>query len=252
MTFQKVLRIPKGILRGTGDIRFLHKLDLEKLGEHDLLFFLRTNNYHILDDYPCMGAFERRLDSSRTEGPFESTPETEQQKGRGYSESEKYVLEMLIPSDIMPVTFQAVTYVSHETAVDENSQRHLRLVARDRIDPDKIWEVGNRILGNLQKKPAKIEQQSESRYTTTIDDCLVEFGLAKTHFYPLVEMAIFGKGETPLQLMRELGVYEIGEQFLDYDRDVGIRDSTMRGLSYNVSLNGKSISDMLKSENLVI
>ena len=156
MTFQKVLRVPKGILRGTEDMRFLHKSDLEKLSEHDLFFFLRTSDYHILDDYPCMGAFERRLDFSKIEGPFENAPKIEQRGGRGYSESEKDILERLVPSNIMPVTFQAITYASYGIAVDENNQRHLGLVAENRINPNEIWAAGNTILANLQKRGTKI------------------------------------------------------------------------------------------------
>ena len=254
MTFQKVLRVPKGILRGTEDMRFLHKSDLEKLSEHDLFFFLRTSDYHILCDYPCMGAFERRLDFSKIEGPFENAPKIEQRGGRGYSESEKDILERLVPSNIMPVTFQAITYASYGIAVDENSQRHLGLVAEIIINPDEIWATGNTILANLQKRGTKIEQPNGSCYATTIENCLVEFNLAESNnFHPhQIDISIFGIGETPLELMKELGVYAVGRQFSSYDKDVGIVDTARRGLSYNLLLNGKSISDVLKSENIVI
>ena len=251
MIFQKVLRVPKGILRGTEDIRFLHKSDLEKLSEQDLLFFLRTSNYHILHDYPCMGAFERRLDFSKIEGPFENAPKIEQPK-RGYSESEKDILERLVPSNIMPVTFQAITYASYGIAVDENSQRHLGLVARDRINSEEIWTAGNTILANIQKRGAGIEQPEDSFYKTTIENCLVELNLAKSYCYPKIKLSIFGRGETPLELMKELGAYAVGEHFPSYHKDTGIVDTVRRGLSYNLVLNGKSIADVLKSENVVI
>ncbi len=253
MAFQKVLKVPKGILKGIEGVRFLLEEDLKDLisKKHELLFFLETRRYYFLDDYPFMGSFERRLGSSRIEGPFETTPKIKEQIARGYLESEKNVLELLVPSNIMPVTFQAVTYASYGTVIDENSRRYLGSVSGDRINPDKIWEIGNRILEDLHKRGAKIEQPNDSCYTTTLENCLIRFSLAKSNPYPWVEMAIFGRGETPLQLMGELGVYKISEQFHS-NKDIGIKSTTKRGLSYNLSLNGKSISDVLNSENVVI
>ena len=96
-----------------------------------------------------------------------------------------------------------------------------------------------------------LQQVSDSRYRASVDDCLLEFYLDQA-FYPSIGITLFGRGETPQQLLQELEVYELGEQFQPWDRNVGIRDSRKEGLAYNLFLNGKNISEIISSENVLL
>lgn len=275
ITFETVYKIPDSVLKGEKGAKFLRKEDLEGLTEHSLLYFLRRSNYHILHDYPCMGAWERRLRYSEIKGPYEISPETERQSESWESEDE--VLELLIQKDLMPVIFEDISLAEYGTQADPNSLRHLRIVAGEKIEPEKIMGIGKNILGHLSSK-GNLKKISDSNYRAVIDNCLLEFTMAPTYFYPLVEMRIFGKGEVPQQLIREFRLYELEEQFPDWDRDVGIRDSVRRGVAYNLpylthcinlisirdsarkgvaynlTLNGnlKEISKLIKRENVVL
>jgi len=254
MAFEKVYKIPDSILRREEGVRFLRKKDLKELvAEHNLLYFRRTSNYHTLHDYPCRGASERRLQFSWIKGPFESSvPRAEKQNA--CSESAIEVLELLVPISSMPIDFQDVSLVSYGTQTDSDSLRHLRNVAREEINPQDIMKIGEKALKHLRRK-GNLNQVSDFHYRASIEDCLVEFVLGEIHFlsfYPSVEVTIFGKGETPQQLLQELELINLMGQFPHQSRDVGIRDSTKKGLAYNLSLNGKAISEVVESENIIL
>lgn len=251
MVFETVLRMPDSVLKGKEDVRYLRRGDLENLAEHNLLYFLRRSNYYILHDYPCMGAFEERFQSSNIEGPFESAPDIEKKAYYGSTESTAEVLELLVPTNLIPVDFENVSLVKYGTQTDSDSLRHLEIVACERIDPKKIRRIGENILEHLRRR-GKVEQLSDSHYITFIDDCLSEFTLGQTSFYPHIRISVFGKGETPQKLIGELGLYELREQFPHDDIDVGIKNTIKRGFAYNLDLNGKDISEVVRAENVIL
>jgi len=251
MVFETVLRMPDSVLKGKEDVRYLRRGDLENLAEHNLLYFLRRSNYYILHDYPCMGAFEERFHSSNIEGPFESAPDIEKKVYSGSIESTAEVLELLVPTNLMPVGVENISLVNYGTQTDSDSFRHLEIVARDKIDSKEMMRIGENILEHLRRR-GKVEQLSDSHYNISIEGCLSEFELEQTHFYPYIMISVFGKGETPQQLIGELGLYNLREQFPREDIDVGIKDSIKRGFAYNLDLNGKDISEVVRAENVIL
>ena len=248
MDFETVHVIPDPALKRRGETKFLTKEDLSNLVEHSQLYFLRNSNSLVLHDYPVRGGYEKRLQSSMIDGPFVSAPKIKEQER--LSESTNEVLELLVPTSLMPVDFENVHLIEYGTQTDDDSLRHLRLVGSE-IDPKRIMKIGENILSYLHGK-GHLEQVSNFQYRTSLDDCLVEFTLSDNLPYPAVSIALFGIDEIPQQLVDELRSFELEKQFAEYNRDVGMQDSTRKGLAYLLSLNGKAIPQVVDSPNVVI
>ncbi len=233
--------------------RYLTKKDLESLIECNLLWFLKKERHNTLYDYPCMGGSEERLCWSSVTGPFESVSKNQK---KDYYENNSKILELLIPTTKMPIKFEEYSLVEYGTYADSDNLSHLNFVAKDKINFKKMVDIGQRVLNNFSKRDSmkKISNSHHDfHYAGQIGDCLAEFEFTETDFYPLVKITLFGKGEEPQQIFQELKIRELGEQFQDsHHAVIGMEDSIQRGLAYNFSLNGKNISETIKSENVLI
>ncbi len=232
--------------------KYLTKKDLESLTECNLLYFLKESSYNTLHDYPCMGASEERLRFSNVRGPFESAPKI---KKLEEDENNSEILKLLIPTAKMPVKFEQVSLIKYGTYLDSDSWSHLNLVAKDKINVKKMMEIGTRVLKELRKKYSlqKVPNGDNFSYIASIENSLLEFYLSETYFYPIVKISLFGKGEEPQQILQELKIRELGEQFQDpHHVVIGMKNSEQWGLSHNLSLNGKNISETIQNENVLI
>ena len=261
--FKTVYKILGSMLDRNGEDYYIKKEDLESLAknnlpEYNLLYFLRKSKCNILDDYPCMGAFERRLHSSVVEGPFEFPPDIGEQSA--YSESDSEVIKLFVQKSLTPLDFENVSLMEYGTQIDPGSLDYLRRVAAKRINPEQMMESGKEVLDNLNKK-YKLQQVSKSSYKTSTDDFLLEFFLEQAHifpfdpFYPLIKITVFGRGEIPQNILQESGIYKLREQFSWWDKDVGIKDLRREGLAYNLDFNNnrdKDISEIIRSENILL
>ncbi len=252
MAYEIVYKVPSEVLKRNDEQEYLTKRDLESLKEHNLLYFLRKSEYNVLYDYPSRGSFEKRLLYSRVSGPFESVSKIK--KSEGYKDNSE-ILELLVPTTQMPIKFEEVSLTKYGTQIDKNSLGYIQSVARDKTHPEEMMKIGEKILNNLHNKlnlqeiPGEADYKKD--YLASINNCLLEFSLADRYYvYPLISMRVFGKGEFPQQFLRESGIKEL-EKFIG-DKEIGIEDSIQRGLAYNLSLNGKSISETIESENILI
>jgi len=224
---------------------------IEKLMEkYHLGYFIRKSRFHVLYDYPCMGAFERRLRYSEIEGPYESAPKVKKEEYA--SESSEEVLESLVPTSSIPIELEKVSLVEYGTQVDRNSQIFMRFIDKKEINQKRIIEIGKRALENLHKGGVNIKKSSASVYKTSVDDCILEFRLAESYVYPEVKVTIFGKDEKPYQLLQGLELYELREQFPFWIKDVGIKDCIHRGLAYNLSLKNLDLDKILAGKNIIL
>lgn len=245
MAFETVYKVPEDVLNGVNGSRYLRKEDLEKLTEHNLLFFLRESRFKILDDYPCMGAWERKFKHSEIMGPYEIAPTITE--GGYNSESQEELVGLLVPVKIMPIHFKEVILIDYGTRADVDN---LSYFSRRKINPDKISEVGSNILEKLKAK-TKLEE-SDSVYKGRVNDCVFEFKLNPTWFYPDIQMTIFGNGGNPFVLFDELGLSQIEAQFPSYDVDFAIDHSTKKGLAYDLSLEDLTIQSISKSKSIIL
>lgn len=225
---------------------------LEKLMEkYHLGYFIRKSRFHVLYDYPCMGGFERRLRYSEIEGPYESAPKIK--KGVYDDEHSVYVLESLIPTKSTLIELEKISLVEYGTQIDMDSQRYLGFVAKEKVNPKRMIEVGKGVLENLRKRCVNIKKISDSVYQASTDKCIVKFTLAQSYYvYPEVGIAVFGKGERPHQLIQGLGLHELGEQFPSWGKDVGIKHCVRRGLAYNFSLKNLDLDKILAGKNIIL
>lgn len=252
MAFETVYKVPHSLLKGNKGDYYLRTEDLENLAEQSLFYFLKQSKYHILDDYPCMGDFERRFRSSTVEGPFESIPfiNPNIEKQNAYSEDTLEVLKWLVPKDLTPVDLEKVSLVKYGTRTDSDTLNHLGLVAGEGINLDHIKEIGEKVLETLRQK-CDLQHLSQSKtYRASAKDYLLEFSLGQYHYDPAIKITLFGRGEMPYQILWESGIQEL-EKLFSGNRDVGIKDSKRNGFAYNLNLQGKEISEIIDSENVL-
>lgn len=252
MVFETVYKVPKGILKGENGFRYLKKGDLECLTEYQLLFFKRNLNFHILDDFPCLGAWERRLRHSEITGPYETAPDIKNIDI--YSESQEDLVEFIVPLSIIPVKFENVSLFEYGTETKESSQDHFNNF-RKGVNPGKMLEIGHNSLEILHKMNVGLEQIAESTYRGLAMDCIFDLTVQDvkgSYIYPDVSISAFGRDNKPRELIQQLGLYELENQFPGYDVDIGINKSIERGLGYNLSLDGLSIPKVNKSEKIVL
>ena len=229
---------------------------LEKLMEkYHLLYFIRKSNFHILYDYPCMGSLERRLLSSKIEGPYELVPKVKKEEYD--SDSSENVLELLIPTSSMPIELKNVSLVEYGTQTDRESEIFFGWFARKEINPTKMIKIGKKALENLHRMSVNIKKISDFVYRGFVDDCVLKFTLVQSYVYPSfvypeVGIAVFGKDEKPQQLIQGLGLHELGEQFPFWSRDVGIKYCVRKGLAYNLSLKNPDLDKILAGKNIIL
>jgi len=224
---------------------------LEKLmEEYQLVYFIKSSSFNILSDYPCMGNFESRLRYSEIEGPYELAPKVK--KGVYDDEHSVYVFESLIPTNSIPVELEKISLIEYGTQVDRNSLLHLGFSANQKMNPERMTEIGKRALEKLSKMDVNIKKISDSVYQASVDDCVLGFRLFSHHFYPEVNITIFGKNKEPHQLIQELGLDELEKQFPFWCKDVGIKYCTRRGFAYNLSLKDPDLNKILAGKNIIL
>ena len=257
MGYQTVFRIPSHLLRKSGDTLFLNQGDVEGITECNLLYFLKESRYHILDDFPIRGDFDRRLISSRVDGPFESAQNIKTQEE--YSESSSQPLELLVPKALMPVNFEKFTLVEYGTQTDEKTCRFLSSLCPIWIpEPEEETYIGKKALDYLVSIfSGKTEMQITNHsnmvtFQTSTDEYLVELLVGQEGLNRLIRMTLFGKGDLPMDdLFQESGIYEL-KQYFSFFKNVGIRDIQTHGLAYNLDLKGKSMAQIRGSPNIII
>jgi hypothetical protein len=250
--FKTVYEIPNSKLKEDSKGKYyLEKKDLENLQECNLLYFLKESQYDVFNDFPVLGAQTKRLRYSEVKGPFKSHPEVKNLVDE-FFESE--VVKLIIPRDLMPVEFENVSLIEYGTDNFPDSINYVKSIAGEKIDHKQIGEIGEKVLNNL-KRECQLRKSSKffEWYEASTNDYLLEFYLSHGFSYPLITISLFGRKEETLQnLLQKTGIYELENQFPNDVRNIAIKSSVRRGLAYNLDLNQKTISDILKSDNVLI
>jgi len=255
MVYETVFKIPDDSLLGEEGKNYLRKKDIETLEECNLLYFLKRSNFHILHDTPVLGAMKRKLISSTVTGPYEYPPKKNRDGRRIDTESYTVVLELVIPTSLMPVKFDDVSLVSYGTVIDRDSIDYLRRREQEGFKIGKINELGDRVLKNLRSMATvrRISKtDSSSVYRATIDGCLLELELgsrSETN-YPKLSTRAFGKNIGGA--VNDIGIRELDKILVDMDRYQVLTESISKGLAHDLSLKGIGISKLLSLPNIVI
>ena len=255
MVSKGLIKIPDESLVEFNGSQFIIKRDLSKLEEFGSFLFLKKSRYLTLFDYPYMGTSEDRLQYSKIYGPFREESEIESMlwsEDYQFQNIKEKILEVPVPINFSASDFQEIAYLRFATAYDINSRNYLSLF-QDReksINFGEILKIVNQTLKNLQNYG--VNSESDISYKLNTKDYALEFLLGKDLPYPSLDLRIFGKKDICLNLIDTIGIRDIRQQFPIHLVNIGIHDIKSEGFAYNLSLENKSITNLLTSDNSIL
>jgi hypothetical protein len=244
MDFETVYGIPEGALK-TG---FLTEEERGVLQPLVLLYFLRGINYNVLDDFPCQGDSVRRLKFSEINGPSRTPEGAVPRSDTRYDDVQE--ISKLVSIDSHIPQFERISLRTYGTNTDYSSIESIMGITDKFVNSQQIWNIGEGVLKRMQSLE-KFEEYERDCYRAKVDGCILEFKLEKG-CYSLVHMSVLGKGDAPDRIISDFGLPELKNQFRRLDVHVGISNTTQNGLAYDLNLNGESIEDTIKAENVIL
>lgn len=212
-----------------------------------VVYFKREARYAVLDDFPCMGAWESVLVSSKVLGPFVSEPEVSK-KGDEYEES---VLRRVISDEDFPQRFEDVSLIRY--GLRGNSRDYNSSIFR-KVDSERISRIRDGVLGKIRAFDVSEEGIKDSYefhggklLKGRGDGCLFELiysdgvevgygAFEKIGEAPYVSLRALGCLEDVRRLVKSTGIRELGGCFSVSDNICALVDCKRIGLAYDFSL----------------
>ena len=226
---------------------------IQRLSSEDCIiaYFSRKNSFHVLYDYPGLGAYERRLTSSFVEGPY-ARQITESDN---HYEDSRESIALAIPIRHLPIEFEEFKLLRYSTAVDDRCMSFLSQF-QNKIPFEKILDAANDISKNMRKLGLAYDEHEDNGLVYN-EGYLLQFTLKEKYSHPCIDFIALGQGDTLNELTQRLRIFAIEKLYPSYLQDIAIRKSYSNGLLYNISLDQaskkyKKIEEILKLPNIIL
>lgn len=242
MAYDTVFRISKNMLEDG----FLRESDLEKLTKYNIIYFVRNNNNQL----------EHNVSYSKIAGPYERKPIINPTES-----SKKEVIKKFIPVCQTPTEFEQIEFAG--LTVDYTDFIRDNCITCEHTNPliKYAFEISSEISEKIESEGSEISDMFSAEYDTILKsstpDYLLEF---KRRKFPklAITLNILGKSDpvidpvfTPSFLMAHFGLTRLVTNAFTYLRIQSTIDKR-EGMAYNLSLDKKDISNVLKSETVII
>ncbi len=194
-----------------------------------LVYFMRSSNYHVFGDSPCMGATETSLEQSSLQGPYAEEPSKPNEERSSEEKRFKYI-KRLIPESKFPI--KLIPCELHSIYFRRTPDFHLN----DKINVGLVKKVQDASIPRLVLEAHRqegVEIKSGELYRATLNECFVQIHAEKEN--PLsLGFEFLGRKKDVYKAREKLGVDFLRQCFKGgSDLNYYLTDSSSAGFLIN-------------------